>query len=253
MCTIRDAPARDCGSLDRPHVPSSACQVPKRVGSVLVLAGDVRRRERARRSPGRRPLRPVRRPGRDQQQGRGRRAGQPAGRARDPAAARPRPTVCMANGKVLANFYDENRIYVPLNKIAPVMRQAQVAIEDHRYYEHGALDLNGTLRALVRNSTSDDGTQGGSSITQQYVKMVQIEACQTKGARTPRSRRASTAARAPDAGAQDPGAALRDRAGEAAQQGPDPRATTSTSPTTATARTASRPRPSTTSTPRRPS
>ena len=61
------------------------------------------------------------------------------------------------------------------------MRQAQLAIEDHRYYEHGALDFKGTMRALVRNSAAGGTTQGGSSITQQYVKMVQIEACQAKG------------------------------------------------------------------------
>ena len=66
---------------------------------------------------------------------------------------------------------------MPLSKIAPVMRQAQLAIEDHRFYEHGALDLRGTMRALVRNSSGSE-TQGGSSISQQYVKMVQVEACQ---------------------------------------------------------------------------
>jgi membrane peptidoglycan carboxypeptidase len=88
-----------------------------------------------------------------------------------------RSKVLMGNGKILAYFYDENRIYVKLDKIAPVMRQAQLAIEDHRFYEHGALDLRGTMRALVRNSSGAD-TQGGSSISQQYVKMVQIEACQ---------------------------------------------------------------------------
>ncbi|GAA1824960.1 transglycosylase domain-containing protein [Microlunatus capsulatus] len=88
-----------------------------------------------------------------------------------------RSRVLMADGKTLAYFFDENRVPVTMDKIAPVMRQAQLAIEDHRYYEHGALDLKGTLRALVRNSTSDSGTQGGSSITQQYVKMVQVEAC----------------------------------------------------------------------------
>jgi membrane peptidoglycan carboxypeptidase len=88
-----------------------------------------------------------------------------------------RSRVLMANGKTLAYFYDENRVPVKLDEIAPVMRQAQLAIEDHRYYEHGALDFKGTLRAFVRNSTSDAGTQGGSSITQQYVKMVQVEAC----------------------------------------------------------------------------
>src|SRR4051794_25200691 len=91
-----------------------------------------------------------------------------------------RSKVLMANGRTLAYFYDENRIYVPLNKIAPVMRQAQLAIEDHRFYEHGALDVKGTLRALVRNTANDGVTQGGSSITQQYIKMVQIEACQAK-------------------------------------------------------------------------
>jgi membrane peptidoglycan carboxypeptidase len=85
-----------------------------------------------------------------------------------------RSKVLMGNGKTLAYFYSENRIPVKLSKIAPVMRQAQLAIEDHRFYEHGALDFKGTLRALIRNTTSDD-TQGGSSMTQQYVKMVQIE------------------------------------------------------------------------------
>jgi membrane peptidoglycan carboxypeptidase len=91
-----------------------------------------------------------------------------------------RSKVLMGNGKVLAYFYDENRIPVPLSKMAPVMRQAQLAIEDHRFYEHGALDFKGTVRAFIRNTTSDD-VQGGSSITQQYVKMVQVEACLAKG------------------------------------------------------------------------
>jgi membrane peptidoglycan carboxypeptidase len=92
-----------------------------------------------------------------------------------------RSRVLMADGSVLAYFYDENRIPVSLGRIAPVMRQAQLAIEDHRFYSHGALDLKGTVRALVRNSAGDGGTQGGSSISQQYVKMVQVEACRARG------------------------------------------------------------------------
>ena len=92
-----------------------------------------------------------------------------------------RSKVLMGNGKTLAYFYDENRIPVKLKDITPIMRQAQLAIEDHRYYEHGALDFKGTMRALVRNSAAGGTTQGGSSVTQQYVKMVQIEACQAKG------------------------------------------------------------------------
>jgi membrane peptidoglycan carboxypeptidase len=92
-----------------------------------------------------------------------------------------RSKVLMGNGKTLAYFYDENRIPVKLKSIAPIMRQAQIAIEDHRYYEHGALDFKGTMRALVRNTAGNGVTQGGSSLTQQYVKMVQIEACQARG------------------------------------------------------------------------
>ncbi len=82
---------------------------------------------------------------------------------------------------MLAEFYDENRTYKPLSEIAPVMRQAQIAIEDHRYYEHGAIDTRATMRALVRNTSSTGGTQGGSSITQQYVKMVQVETAAQNG------------------------------------------------------------------------
>ena len=78
-----------------------------------------------------------------------------------------------SDGTPLAYFYDENRVYKPLADIAPIMRTAQVAIEDHRFYEHGALDLTGTLRALVRSSQGN--TQGGSSLTQQYVRLVLVE------------------------------------------------------------------------------
>ncbi|HYP43772.1 MAG TPA: transglycosylase domain-containing protein [Propionibacteriaceae bacterium] len=87
-----------------------------------------------------------------------------------------RSRVLMGNGDTLAYFFAENRVPVPLSQVAPVMRQAQLAIEDHRFYQHGALDIRGTARALVVNSTSDD-TQGGSSITQQYVKMVLVTRC----------------------------------------------------------------------------
>lgn len=91
-----------------------------------------------------------------------------------------RSNIYMANGDKLATFYEQDRVYEPLSKIAPIMQTAQVAIEDHRYFTHGALDIQGTLRALVRN-TAGGSTQGGSSITQQYVKMVRIEQAQLDG------------------------------------------------------------------------
>jgi len=80
-------------------------------------------------------------------------------------------TIYDDKGNVIATFYPQDRTSVPLNKIAPIMQDALIDIEDHRYYQHGAIDLEGTLRALVNNSSSG-ATQGGSTLTQQYVKNV---------------------------------------------------------------------------------
>lgn len=90
------------------------------------------------------------------------------------------------NGRRIATFFDENRVNVPLADVAPLMRKAIIAIEDHRFYEHGAIDLQGTVRAFVSNSTGDE-VQGGSSITQQLVKMTLL-----KQAETPEEQAAAT-------------------------------------------------------------
>ena len=79
------------------------------------------------------------------------------------------------NGKLIASFYDENRVNVTLDQISKPMVQAIVAIEDYRFYEHGALDLKGTLRALITNQAADGNVQGGSSITQQMVKLTLVD------------------------------------------------------------------------------
>ena len=63
--------------------------------------------------------------------------------------------ILAADGSTIATFYDENRIVVPLTKIAPVMQTAIVAIEDDRFYQHGGIDPHGILRALVNNSQGD--------------------------------------------------------------------------------------------------
>ena len=75
-----------------------------------------------------------------------------------------RSTILDANGNRLASVYDENRITVPLKGISRTMVKAVVAIEDYRFYQHGALDLRGTLRALVTNQTSGGVSQGLSLI-----------------------------------------------------------------------------------------
>ena len=99
----------------------------------------------------------------------------------DQPAQSQRSELLDANGDVLAYFYEENRVYVGIDEIAPVMRQAIVSIEDHRFYEHGPLDAVGTLRAFVTNLLAGGVTQGGSTLTQQYVKMVQIEEAKKAG------------------------------------------------------------------------
>ncbi|MEV4114664.1 transglycosylase domain-containing protein [Nonomuraea sp. NPDC049695] len=85
-----------------------------------------------------------------------------------------------AKGNRIAQFYAENRKVVRLDQIAEVMRTAIVAIEDFRFYEHGAIDFEGTVRALAKNLSSGGIAQGGSSITQQYVKQVLLNSADTE-------------------------------------------------------------------------
>jgi membrane peptidoglycan carboxypeptidase len=101
--------------------------------------------------------------------------------ADQPLAQRSR--VLDAQGNTIATFYDQNRVNIPLDKIAPIMRKAIVAIEDARFYEHGALDVKGTIRAFVTNQANDGVTQGGSSITQQLAKMTMVNQAKTKAER----------------------------------------------------------------------
>src|SRR5215212_419129 len=91
-------------------------------------------------------------------------------------------------GQTIATLYDENRINVPLSQISRKMVKGIVAIEDYRFYQHGALDLKGTLRALITNQSTGGVVQGGSSITQQMVKMTLLSQ-----AKTAKERKAATA------------------------------------------------------------
>ncbi|MGI5212926.1 transglycosylase domain-containing protein [Plantactinospora sp. CA-290183] len=78
-----------------------------------------------------------------------------------------------SDGKTpLATMYDENRRDVPLKDIAPIMRQAIIAAEDHRFYEHNGVDMNGVARAFVANNSAGVTTQGASTLTMQYVRLA---------------------------------------------------------------------------------
>ncbi len=74
------------------------------------------------------------------------------------------------NASVL-QYFGWDRQPVAYNQISPNMVNALVAIEDSRYWQHGAIDLRGTIRAAV-NDLQHKPVQGGSTIAQQYVKNV---------------------------------------------------------------------------------
>jgi membrane peptidoglycan carboxypeptidase len=78
---------------------------------------------------------------------------------------------------LLASFYDQNRVDVGWGAISQFAKDAAVAGEDPRFYEHGGIDLQGTVRAVLRTATGS-AIQGGSSITQQYVKNVLVQRCE---------------------------------------------------------------------------
>ena len=75
------------------------------------------------------------------------------------------------NGLRLATLTNnEGRILVASEDIAPVMKEAVVAVEDQRFYEHRGVDFQGIARALYQDVLSASASQGASTITQQFVK-----------------------------------------------------------------------------------
>ena len=86
-----------------------------------------------------------------------------------------RTLILDSEGGTIAAVYSRDRTVVPLKDISPYMQKAIVAIEDSRFYEHGAVDLKGILRAMNRNVQAGGTAQGASTLTQQYVKNVFVE------------------------------------------------------------------------------
>ncbi|WP_280153466.1 transglycosylase domain-containing protein [Piscinibacter sp. XHJ-5] len=80
-----------------------------------------------------------------------------------------KPSVLMsADGKVLTSFVRAQQEAVPLAKISPHVKQALIATEDQRFYEHRGVDVRRTVAALF--NTMRGQTQGGSTITQQLAR-----------------------------------------------------------------------------------
>jgi penicillin-binding protein 1A len=92
----------------------------------------------------------------------------------DPATKRTQANtyVYAANGHTILSILrgSQARIVVPSDRISPWMKHAIVAIEDKRFYEHRGVDVRGMARALYADVTHHGAVQGGSTITQQFVK-----------------------------------------------------------------------------------
>lgn len=79
-------------------------------------------------------------------------------------------TINDATGKPMAWLYEQRRFPVPSERISPAMKDAIVAIEDRRFWEHSGVDWKGTMRAALTNFTAGSVQQGASTIEQQLIK-----------------------------------------------------------------------------------
>ena len=79
-----------------------------------------------------------------------------------------------ADGQVIGEFAEQNRVDVPLSAVPQVVIDAVVSTEDRHFFTEGALNPVSTVRAAIADITGSGGLQGGSTITQQYVKQAYL-------------------------------------------------------------------------------
>ena len=100
-----------------------------------------------------------------------------------PAARVPERSVMLAaDGSPIATLFSEDRIVVPFARVPQKMRDALIAIEDNRFYQHNGVDYHGIGRAALNNQKGG-AQQGASTLTQQYVKNVLLSTAKTPAER----------------------------------------------------------------------
>lgn len=77
-----------------------------------------------------------------------------------------------ADEELLAERFVEKRHPVPLSAMPYFLKQAMIATEDGKFYEHAGVDPRGIVRAIVRNLLAGDYVEGASTITQQLAKTL---------------------------------------------------------------------------------
>jgi hypothetical protein len=87
-----------------------------------------------------------------------------------------RTRILAADGSQIAVLYRQNRVSTTIADVPELTRQAVIATEDARFYSHNGVDVKGTLRAAVENAQAGGVSQGGSTLTQQYVKNALLQA-----------------------------------------------------------------------------
>jgi penicillin-binding protein 1A len=75
------------------------------------------------------------------------------------------------DGTLLASVYKENRVWVPISRVPPIVREAFIANEDHNFYYHHGVDFGGIMRAAFADLTHQE-FQGASTITQQLARRL---------------------------------------------------------------------------------
>ena len=97
-----------------------------------------------------------------------------------PAALAETTKVFAADGSLVTTLHaEQDREEVTLAEVSPVLVAAVLAIEDSRFFAHKGVDLRAVARALRRNAEAGEVREGGSTITQQYVKNVLLDPKQT--------------------------------------------------------------------------
>ncbi|MFB4167106.1 transglycosylase domain-containing protein [Virgibacillus sp. JSM 102003] len=79
-------------------------------------------------------------------------------------------TIETSDGEIIGKLYNENRIPVRLEEIPDHVKEAFVAVEDRRFYDHGGVDFQSVVRAVYRDIIAMAKVEGASTITQQLAK-----------------------------------------------------------------------------------
>ena len=79
-----------------------------------------------------------------------------------------------SSGRVIASYSEQNRVNIALSQVPPIVIAAVVSTEDRHFFTEGGVNPVSMLRALLSDATGSGGLQGGSTITQQFVKQTYL-------------------------------------------------------------------------------